>query len=356
MSKTKGEPALNKVFLHDDSLVFTGQKHKIGLDPDWKGILQANGKPYQYGKNIYPIELGKDGKPKREYISVKKYESLGIAERPKWIASVSRNKILEKGVTIYAQGSFIQVRVNDLWNQFGTRYREGLDILVKTVDKNILSYNPTTRNPEAKRQRTDKERKTEAIRLRFRKHWSACKYEHNLILPRDVGLVLIAEIKAEGRDQAESKYEGTAYIKGYKSKKSMKVIIYDMLEIHNQEFVKIEVTLRQDYMKRNNLKDPNEWGTQPQIQEKILMTLKREWSKVIGNGEAFRMLKERLNVSGKELFDFMGKTENTLTAVMKRLDKVESNQERFESNQERFESNQERFERQLEELRKQGRA
>ena len=32
------------------------------------------------------------------------------------------------------------------------------------------------------------------------------------------------------------------------------------------------------------------------------------------------MLKERLNVSTqKELFDFMGKTENTLTAVQERL-------------------------------------
>jgi hypothetical protein len=141
----------------------------------------------------------------------------------------------------------------------------------------------------------------------------------------DIGLVLLDELK--GKDQRGGEYAGTVYLKGWDSGKdagnTIKVVVYDMRGKHGYEGVKIEVTLRQDYLERHGMKDPNAWETQPEIQKIIQSTLEREWCKVIGNGSARDMLKERLNVKQAELFSFMGETRNTLTEVKERLAAVE---------------------------------
>ena len=324
MNRINGDPVLDVIVCHDDSLIFRGQKHEIDLDADWYKVMPKDGKITGYRKEREPLEM-RNGWAVCDWIKPEEYENMGMLERMQWRPVSGRQALLENGVTMHAKDSYIDVRMNNLWENFGTRYRATLDALVLATDRGVLAYNPKPLNENTIRVRTPEEKKIEAVRVKFRKYWHAVTYEHNLVLPLDIGLVLLDELK--GRDQAGGKYAGTVYLKGWKagkeSKGTIKVKVYDMRGRHEYEGVKIEVTLRQDYLERHGMKDPNTWETQPEIQKKIQSTLEREWSKVIGNGGARDMLKERLNCKQSELFHFMGETRNTLTEVKERLSAVE---------------------------------
>jgi hypothetical protein len=228
--------------------------------------------------------------------------------------------MLGKGLSVYAEGSYIEIRMNNLWEDLRARYRVSLDALVMATDRGILSYAPTgAKRDDLKRPRTDEERRTEAVRNRFKKYWHAVAYEHDLILPRDIGIVLLDELRPI--DKAEGRYSNTVYGKGYGSKEAILVKVYDMMEKHGMEGVKIEVTLRQDYLERHGMKSPAVWEEQPDIQKKIEATLRKEWAKIFTTGkEARAMLAERVKVQQAELFDFMADTRNTLAKVLERQD------------------------------------
>lgn len=325
MNRITGEPVLDEVVCHDDSLIFTGQKHEIGLDDDWYKVMPKSGEVMGYRKERQPLTF-KNGWAVCDYITPHEWQKLSVIEAMDWKPQEKRHALLEKGVTIISGSSNIEIRMNNLWENFNTRYRATLDALVKATDRGIIAYSPKPMNINAVRVRTPEEKKIEAVRMKFRKYWHACAYEHNLILPLDIGLKLLEEVRA--RDLAGGEYQGMAYVKGYgkgkESKESIMVRVYDMRSKHDTEGVKIEVVLRQDYLKRHNMKDPNVWETQPEIQKIIQSTLEREWCNVIGNGSARDMLKERLNVKQAELFSFMGETRNTLTEVKDRLRAVEA--------------------------------
>lgn len=316
---------LDEIVCHDDSLVFTGQKDAVGLDADWYKVMPKSGEITGYRKERQPVIM-KGRWAVCDWIDKKEWEELGAVERLGWSPVSKRHALLEKGISINSGSSNIEVRMNNLWENFGTRYRAGLDALVMATNRGILEYSPKPINQNTERVRTAEEKKTEAVRVRFRKYWHACKYEHNLILPLDIGLVLLDELKE--RDLSGGIYKGSAYLKGWKNgketKDTIKVLVYDMRAKHEgYEGVKIEVTLRQDYLERHKMKDPNVWETQPEVQKIIQATLEREWCIVLGNGGARDMLKERLNVKQTELFSFMGETRNTLTEVKERLAAVE---------------------------------
>ena len=303
-SKYSGGAVLDEVYCHDDRLVFRGQKHEIGLDTFWWQVVPKTG------------ELVSWWKPETD-------ERLPATETPigpGWKACQGRSAMLEKGLSVYAEGSHIDIRMNNLWEDLRARYRVSLDALVLATGRGIVKYSPTgQRQIDLKRPRTDKERMTEAVRNRFKKHWHAVAYEHNLILPADIGRVLLEELRPT--DKAGGQYPNTVYVKGYGSKESMLVKVYDMKEKHGVEGVKVEVTLRQDYLERHNLKSPAAWEEQPDIQKRIEMTLQSEWAKVFATGKGARgMLAERVRVPQAELFGFMADTRNTLAQVIARQD------------------------------------
>jgi hypothetical protein len=303
-SKYSGGAVLDEVYCHDDRLVFRGQKHEIRLDDFWWKVVPKTGELISWWNPATDEHL-----PATE-----------VPEGNGWKAIQGRAVMLEKGLSVYAEGSYVDIRMNNLWEDMRARYRVSLDALVLATGRGIVKYSPTgPRRTDLKRPRTDEERMTEAVRNRFKKHWHAVAYEHDLILPGDIGRVLLEELRPT--DKAGGRNPNTVYVKGYKNKESMFVKVYDMQEKHGVESVKVEVTLRQDYLERHNLKSPATWEEQPDIQKRIEMTLQSEWAKVFATGkEAIGMLAERVRVPQAELFEFMADTRNTLAQVLARQD------------------------------------
>jgi len=301
-SKYGEEGKLDEVFCHDDRLVFRGQKHEVKLDADWWKIVPKTGEVVSWWKP----ETGEYKSPD------------DMPEGTGWIACQGRAAMLAKGLSVYAEGAYVDIRMNNLWDDLRKRYRLSLDALVRATDRRILKYTPSTRRKESPyRVRTDDERKTEAVRRRFKKYWHAVAYEHDLILPADIGKELLAELRE--RDKAGGQYENTVYLKGFQTKESLLVKVYDMQGKHGITGVKVEVTMRQDFLERHWLKSPAAWESQPDIQERIRSTLKREWCRIFQGKVARSMLAERVRVPQAELFDFMADTRNTLAQVLDRI-------------------------------------
>ena len=305
---------IGTVFCHDDKLTFRGQKHEVGLDDDWKQVTPKTGEVYRYGQRRSPIEYDSKGREAWDYISVPDFVALPAQEKQAWYACRSRSITLPDDVVVHAEGSFIDIRMLNLWENFATRYRTSLDALVESVHRGVVAYRG--KGDEGSRL------ELEAMRRRFNSHWHAVAYEHDLILPVDVGTVLLDELA--GYDMAKGQYQGTVYTKGYDSKGSIHVKVYDMRSKHGLDSVKLEVTLRQEYLEYHGMKRPNVWESQPDIQARIESTLRREWRIVFSNAKgATAMLAERVQVKPAELFDFMVDTKNTLTSVKARLATVE---------------------------------
>lgn len=295
------------IFCHDDKLVFRGQKHEVKLDDDWKAVMPRTGEVYRYGQVIEPPEYDDKGRRMSKYISIEKYRTLPDSEKKQWYECKARTVTLPDDVIVHAEGAYIDIRMCNLWENMRTRYRASLDALVESVHRGIVAYDG--KGEEGSRQ------ELEAMRRRFNNRWHAVEYEHNLILPTDVGLELIKGLSEY--DMAKGAYPGTVYTKGFDAKESMLVKVYDQRERHGLDSVKLEVTLRQDYIERHGMKKPNVWEEQPDIQGRIESTLKREWGIVFGKVKGVTaMLAERVKVKPAELFDFMVDTKNTLTQVL----------------------------------------
>ena len=329
MKKIEGDGVLDLIFCHDDRLVFRGQKHEIGLDADWKKAIPRNGDIYGYHQAKFPTEYDKKGNKVFLHISVSEYEAMDVANQMQWQETRSRTCTLENGIVLHGEGSFLDIRMLDLWENFNSRYRSSLDAVVEAVDRGIVGYKPQGTTRAVQRVRTAQEKKTEAMRNRFRDRFHAVAYEHNVILPADIGAVLLKEL--EPQDMAGGRYSGTVYTKGFKGKESILVRVYDMNELHGIDSVKIEVVLRQDYLERHEMLDPAKWETQPEIQEKIKSTLEKEWRILFKEARgAWKMLAERVQTPQAELFSFMVSTKNTFTEVKARLDAVERRLEKLE--------------------------
>lgn len=308
------EEGIGTVFCHDDKLTFRGQKHDVGLDAEWKAVAPRTGQVTGYGRERVPVEYGSDGKRKCDFITVKEYETMPDKEKRDWFECRARAVKLPNDIVLHAEGSFIDIRMLNLWECFQTRYRASLDGLVTAVHRGVVAYGGSAEKGSREER--------EAMRNRFKRHWHAVSYEHDLIMPDDVGKVLIEGLRQN--DMARGAYPNTVYLKGYGSKESLHVKVYSMMEKHGREGVKLEVTLRQDYLDRHGMKAPNVWEEQPDIQVKIESTLRREWRIVFDMArEARAMLAERVNVKQAELFDFMADTRNTFTEVKRRLAEVE---------------------------------
>jgi hypothetical protein len=295
------------VICHDDKITFRGQKNgkdSIGLDPDWKAIMPRNGDVCGYFQVHYDE---KTLEKTTDFIGLKEYEKLDDDAKRYWFPQIARITKLPDDVIIHAEKAYVDIRMLNLWDNFNTRYRSALDALVMTVHKGITAYRG--KGEAGSRQ------ELEAMRRRFRRCWHAVNYEHDLIMPLDVGLKLIDEVREY--DMADKPNKNTVYLKGYGAKESLHVKVYDMRERHGIEAVKLEVMLRQDYLERNGMKDPAVWEEQPDIQARIESTLRREWNIVFSKAKGARaMLAERTQVKQAELFSFMADTKNTLTAVL----------------------------------------
>ena len=298
-----GEKASGAVIVtHDDRLVMRGQKHEIGLSAEWWKEVPKTGEVTGYWNKDTGAHRSRDEGPAEGF-------------KP----TISRKAKLLDDVWIMADKSFMDIRLLNLWGDFGSRYRKGLEAVVSASMRGVLTYRREA--PATERNRR------EAMRNRVKRHWGVIAYENDLvILAEDIGRVLMRELKPHdesGREDWEA-----IYLKGFKgtSRKEKPILIkaYDMFPRHGVKGWKVEVTFRNGYMKAHKLKGPENWLTQPNIQGKLRKSLIKEWGEVFKMApEAKGMLAEALEVKQPELFDFMANTTHTLTELTRRMERQE---------------------------------
>lgn len=312
MSITLPQGIREPILCHDDKLTIRGQKHKVGLSPEWWRACvptdRLNGYYHPETKRTAPADAhpGEGWYPMRERVAT-----------------------LSPGVFIRTGTSHVDADLTNLWGDFRTRYRLGLEAIVTASRDGIFAYTPLKGEP------TERNR-LEALRHRVRDHWVVARYEHNLVITdTEISSLFMRELSGAGLDEAGGIYPGTVYVKGFNRAsgkgKPLLVKAYDMLERHGVPGVKLEVTFRDGYLKTNAMRRVTEWLTQPEIQARIRKTLEREWRGVMQSTPQTReALQDTMHVKQGELFTFMSSTHNTLTELLERMDRTEQRQSDIE--------------------------
>ncbi len=302
------------VLLHDDSLILRSQKRNIFLKDDWRKKLLKSDKISHYWNQ-------KTG----ESLKIK----FGEAPPQDYFACHSRFIFLDKeqDVSLWAEGSFIDVRLNNLWSDLQMRFKLCLKALLQAGANGILGYKadpPGIKTLSGLRPVDQKERVKHFLNA-LEKVWKVSSYEHNLIITDyKIGLTLLKELKSY--DKANNQYPGTVYLGGFektRGNKPLKIMIYDCSQIHNLKAIKIEIVFRKDFLKRNNLRTAKQFLKQPDIQQMIEIALIREWKKIFKKApKAKELLQEK--IGNVDLLDFLIDRKNTLTELIKHYGNTKS--------------------------------
>ena len=319
------------VLTHDDCIVIRAQKHLIGLDAKW-WTATRNG-------DLYGWCRFEDGNPK-PVESVNRpdlFPDEATGRAAGWRPKFEKRRKLADGVEFIARDSYIDLAI-DLWCQpFATRYRVALDAIASACCAGIISYNG--------RALRSSRHAREAIRLRLKKYGTVARYEHKLTLPADIGNELLAACRPF--DEADGKYAdmeaGTIYLSGYRKRSTNagdKLVLYRIGEKEHEQArgrVKLEVALRKEKLDAHGMRAVELWYTQPDIQERLEKVLLYHWRRVMKKApKAMTMLKERTEQkTDEQLFGFMLDRENTLSAVLRRMDALEREQARAAAEQAR---------------------
>lgn len=283
------------ILCHDDTLTIRAQKHRAGLHPEW------------WRQTLKGDQVG--------WYHPGEQRSLPMSETHPgagWLPSWERGVQLADGVYLRAQGSYIEATIASLWDDLRSRYRLGLEAVVRATDHGIIEYQGAKRTERNKQ---------EALRHRVRDHWVVSSYEHNLILRADIAEGLLEEL--EEYNQAPQWGPETVYIKGYGATgkgKPILVKVYSM-EIHGSDAVKVEVTLRDDYLKRHDLRGVRTWLTQPDIQRQLETALMREWEGIMDRAPvtAERLRSQTGAKSNRGAVQKMSGIAYTLTDLQRRM-------------------------------------
>lgn len=303
---------------HDDCIVIRAQKHLIGLEPRW-WTATWNGDLYGWIQYENETVLASVNNPDL-------FPTEQAGRSAGWRPKFEKRRKLADGVEFIARDSYIELAI-DLWRQpFATRYRVALDSIAAACCAGIISYN-------GRKLRSSRHAR-EAIRLRLKKYGAVARYEHNLTLPGDIGEVMLSETREH--DQAGGRYAcesaGTVYLSGFKTGRSAgdKVVLYRIQDGRAAGRVKLEVAIRREKLDSHGIREIQFWDTQPEIQDRIAAILLYHWRRVLKKApKAMAMLKERARQDNDEqLFQFMLDRENTLSAVLMRMDAVEAEQKR----------------------------
>lgn len=290
---------------HDDKLILRCQKHLAGLSSDWWRALLPTGEVTGWWHPDTGEHRGaRDAPP----------EGRG------WKPCSARSTKLAQDVIMYARDAYIEVRLDNLWTDFRSRYRLGLEAVLDACSRGIIGYRGSEATPRHKQ---------EALRNRFKRWWTVAAYEHDLVLlDAGIGESMMRELAQHQTGKAEW---STVYLKGFagarRKDKPIEVKAYPMLEQHGVRAWKLEVTLRSEYIKRHDMRSPENWLTQPRIQSRISDTLKREWRGAFSMApETRQRLAEAIGTRQQHVFDFMAETRNTLSDVLRRMTAVEQEQ------------------------------
>jgi len=287
------------IITHDDRLILRVLKHKAGLADDWWHYAHKTGEITGYYNEKTGERHGASFVPPDDPAG-------------NWKPCYKRRLGVSEGVYFDGYDNIIELSINNLWNDFGNRYRTALEAILK-VQPVLLDYKPTA--PISPRNTR------EAFRYRLRNQWNVARYEHNLLFDKQISEIFFREIQSA---PTQAKYENTLYFKGYDDTKKTSVKAYRMTKHDMPDNVKIEVTLRYNTLRGNKLQDPNIFTTQPEIQAKIAKLLKKEWVEIMKyTPETKQELRRHLKPEAG-LFDALAAPEHTFEAVFRRIEAVEA--------------------------------
>ena len=161
-------------------------------------------------------------------------------ERKSWSPNFERVYFTElPGITVIERGNELKIRMIELSKTMksllASRYRLAVDC-VTALYPDLLRFT-FQRMPENERRRTERAR--QVLKRRFK----VKEYEYNaIILDRELGAAVYAELEANGRKRPEW---DTLYLQGF-DKEAVKVKYYSMSECHGlgSGTYKLEVTLK----------------------------------------------------------------------------------------------------------------
>lgn len=308
--------------VHDDKFLLRAVKSTLGLAVDYRQYVDIKHRGTGERVIVNYILPGDEVKS----ITVEQYGELTEIERREYRPQFLRGLELGDGVSLEIKNNQVDMRLYNLFDNLGSRYRTALDNLIELEARGVLQYKPRT--PETDRNRT------EAIRQRLKRKMKPAEYEHDILISGELGRLMYRDLsKVEtARVAGEA---GTIYLSGFKKYKKQETAykFYDVGARDGQEggeYFKIEITLYKEYFKRNGLQ-VNDITTQVVTQEKILDRLTGIYGKIISKlqGDTVELLQEKLNFypKGRErdihraLATELLKPERTLTERVAELER-----------------------------------
>lgn len=326
---------------HDDKLILRAVKSDIGLTADYRhfvNIKKKSGEPVIVNY-ILPGETVTS-------ISVENYERLDPLEQAGYRPQYLRGLELADGISLEMKNNQFDIRLYDLFDNLGSRYRTALDTMIELEARGILKYSPRAEENERNRK--------EALRQRLKRNMKPTEYEHDILIAGELGRLMYRDL--EGLDGA-TVLPGTVYLTGYKKYKGQESAckFYDIGMRDRQvpgEYFKLEVTLYKGFFKGNGLR-VNDITTQAETQNRILERLAGIYGKVISRlrGDTLEALQTELGFTARGrdrdihraiAFELL-KPERTLTErvtaleqaferetaeIKKRLEKLENDRKR----------------------------
>ena len=261
-------------------------------------------------------------RPVADYNTEAEARKDGYCGTYRWVVNLSEDWVLH--VDYNASAKLIGTSLSSY--PIPRRCRRMLSALTELSRMGVLSYKGQGQDRQV----------LEALRRRLKAYrrvgdhtepiFSVSEYEHNLMLPRGIGLELIRELSASGKCLV---CDNTVYVKGFDSKTALLVKVYDMLELHGVDAVKIEVTLRKDWLKQKgheHRRRPENWLTMADIQSEAMETLKRAYGGVFKMaGHTMRMIEADTQDyrQGQGVLEFLLAHKQTHYAIVKRIEALE---------------------------------
>lgn len=319
---------------HDDKLLIRSVKSELGLTAEYRHFVNIKKRGTGEAVIVNYILPGETVTS----ISVEQYEQLEPIEQACYVPQYLRGLELADGVSLEIKNNQVDIRLYNLFDNLGSRYKTALDTMIELETRGILKYSPRADETERNRK--------EAIRQRLKRKMKPAEYEHDILITGELGRMMYRDL--EGLDGVNV-LPGTVYITGFKKYKKMETAckFYDVGNRDRQEpgqYYKIEVTLYKQFFKNNGLR-VNDITTQAETQNRILERLTGIYGKVISRlkGDTLEALQRELGIQarGRErdihrtIAIELLKPERTLTervtalereteAIKKRLEKLEN--------------------------------
>lgn len=273
---------------HDDRLLLRAQKSDIGLELEWRDTVEIC---FSDGQPIIIDYWTSDDEPKRA--SIEEWQAMTWQARQEYRPQYERGLTLADKVAVSFKCNQMDLRICNLFEDAGSRYRAALEYMIQLVDNGTMKYRPRSDEGNVKN-------KQETVRNRIKRYLRPTEYEHDILFRGVLGQAMMTDLKSH--DKADMKHEGTAYLSGYKrydgQVKSVKFYDIGKRDVKQEgEYFKLETTFHKHFFKSKGIM-VNEMTWQADIQEKILDELVKTVSNVIGlcSGGTQAMLAQALNV------------------------------------------------------------